>query len=284
MKPIAYRATLVNILGNTFLFVIKLWAALVSGSMALLSDAFNSLTDMVSSVAVFICVRISGKEADEGHPFGHKRAEPIAGLIIAVLAGILGFEVIRASVERILSGGDNVVINAAVLSVPVITVVLKGVMAAYFKRVGRAVRSPAIMASSVDSLLDVVVAIAALIGIVGVRLGYPWLDPAAGLVISLWIIYTGYTIGMENIDYLMGKAPPEELLQEIKAAATGIDGVKDINTVRAHYVGHFIHVEIHVEVAKYLSTYDSHSIGEAVGDAIEALASIEKAFVHIDPV
>ncbi|MFQ5466145.1 MAG: cation diffusion facilitator family transporter, partial [Thermodesulfobacteriota bacterium] len=93
MNPVAFRATLLNIIGNTVLFAIKLAAGILSGSIALISDSINSLNDIASSIATFICVRISGKQADEGHPFGHSRAEPIAGLIIAVLAGILGFEV-----------------------------------------------------------------------------------------------------------------------------------------------------------------------------------------------
>ncbi len=284
MNPTAFRATLLNILGNAFLFVIKLWAALISGSIALLSDAFNSLTDIASSIAVFICVKVSDKGADEGHPFGHSRAEPVSGIIIAVLAGILGFEVIRTGVTRLFTEEAVVVIGTFALCVPVITVVLKGFMAWHFKRVGREVNSPGITASAVDSLCDVLVALAALTGIVGARLGYPFLDPAAGLVIGLWIIYTGYSIGMENIDYLMGSAPPPDLTEEIKRAALSVPGVKNINTVRAHYVGHFIHVEIHIGVPKHLSTYDSHEIGKEVERRVEKIKAIEKSFVHIDPV
>ncbi|MBI5598641.1 MAG: cation transporter [Deltaproteobacteria bacterium] len=279
----AFAATVVNILGNAFLFALKIWVALLSGSIALLSEAFNSLTDIVSSIAVFICVGISDKEADEGHPFGHSRAEPVAGIVIAVFAGILGFEVIRASLHRLLSGGE-VTASTLALSVPVITFFVKGGMSFYFRRVGRAVMSPAITASSVDSLSDVFVAIAALIGIAGVRAGYPFMDPIAGLIISLWIIYTGYRIGIENIDYLMGSSPPQALVDEIKRAAINIKGVRNINTVRAHYVGHFIHVEIHVEVPKELPTLNSHEIGKRVERALEDIRAIEKAFVHIDPV
>ncbi len=284
MNPIAYRASLVNILGNTLLFAMKLWVALLSGSIALLSDAFNSLTDIVSSVAVFICVRISNREADEGHPFGHSRAEPIAGLIVAILAGILGFEVIRASVDRLFSPVDGVVVGSVVIIVPLVTIVAKGVMAWYFKWAGRVANSPAIKASALDSLCDVFVSLAALVGIVGVILGYPALDPIAGLVISLWIIYTGYRIGLENIDYLMGKSPEPDMLNEIKLAAIGVPGVHDVTMVRAHYVGPFIHVEIHIELPKYLSTFDAHEISNEVEKTIGEIKAIEKAFVHINPV
>ena len=285
MNPIARRATILNIVGNTGLFLLKVSAGLMSGSIALISDSLNSLTDMLSSVAVFICVRISSKKADEDHPFGHSRAEPIAGLMVAILAGILGFELIRSAIERLIhDGGVEVVVNSFTLAAPLITIVVKFFMARYFKKTANAVRSPAIMASAVDSLLDVFVSIAALVGILGVMLGYPFLDPLAALVISVWIIYTGYKIGLENIDYLMGKAPDESLMLEIRKVALHVDGVQDINTVRAHYVGNFIHVEIHIEVDKKLSTELSHAIGESVEASLNRIDSLDRSFVHIDPV
>ncbi len=283
MNPTAFRAGLLNILGNTFLFIIKLWASILSGSMALASEAFNSLTDMVSSVAVLICVRISDREADEGHPFGHSRAEPVAGLLVAILAGILGFEIMKASIDRLFNG-TTVTVGTFTLLVPVITIVMKAVMAWHFRKAGKEANSPAITASYVDSLCDIMVALAALAGILGVWFGYPFLDPVASLPISLWVIYTGYRIGMENIDYLIGKAPGPALLEEIKSAARGVTGVKTINTVRAHHVGPFIHVEIHIEVDKNLSTFDSHAIGKEVEHSVEGIRAIEKSFIHIDPV
>lgn len=283
MNPVAFRATLLNIAGNTALFALKLVAGLLSGSIAIISDALNSLNDIAASISTFICVKISDKRADEGHPFGHSRAEPIAGLIIAVLAGILGFEVIRTSVERLL-GESKVEVTLFTLAVPVVTMVAKGLMGLHFRRVARASGSPALGATSLDSFMDVFVALAALVGIIGVEAGYPLFDPLAGLVISVWIMYTGYMIGMENIAYLMGQAPSGEMMGKIKAAAMRVPEVKAINTARAHYVGNFIHVEIHVEVDKFLPTIESHAIGKKVEREIEGIRSIEKAFVHIDPV
>lgn len=283
MNPIAKKATLINIGGNTALFGLKITAGLLSGSIALISDALNSLSDIASSISTFVLVKIADKEADEGHPFGHRRAEPIAGLILAIFAGILGFEVIRSSFERLYS---DVKVEAGLFTilVPVITIVTKLLMAQHFKKVGRMFNSPALMATSVDSMMDVFVSVAALIGIGGVMFGYWYLDPLAGFVISLWIIYAGYRIGLDNIAYLMGEAPPTEMMKEIRSAAINVRGVKAINTVRAHFVGNFIHVEIHIEVDKDMPTFDSHAIGKAVEKQVESIGAIEKAFVHIDPV
>jgi cation diffusion facilitator family transporter len=280
---IAFRATVIGLAGNIFLFAIKLIAGIISGSLALLSDAINSFTDIAASLAIFICVRVSDKEADEGHPFGHHRAEPIAGLIVAVLAAVLGFEIIRVSVERLISD-DAISIGPLVLIVPLITMLAQGIMAWHFKRVGDSVNSPAIRASAFDSLNDIFVSFAVLIGILGARQGYPIMDAIAGFLVSLWIIYTGYKIGVENIDYLMGRSPDRAFIELIKNAAKDTQGVKSLNKIRAHYVGNFIHVEMHIAVDKNLSTVESHAIGEDVEKRIEKFDAIEKAFVHIDPV
>lgn len=283
MNPIAFRATMLNIIGNAGLLAMKLTAGILTGSIALISDAINSFNDVAASISTFICVYISDKQADEGHPFGHSRAEPIAGLIIAVLAGILGFEVIREAVSRIIEGTSPEV-GPYVLLVPIATMAAKGGMFLYFRRVGRMFRSPAINATAFDSLMDVAVAFAALIGLAGTFFGHAWLDPAAGLLISVWIMYTGYRIGMDNIDYLMGRSPDPWLLKQIKEAALDVPGVEGLGSVKAHYVGPFIHVEIQIRVDKGLPTEESHAIGEEVSNRVESISTIEKSFVHIDPV
>ena len=282
MESRAHKANLINILGNTLLFLIKIVAGLLSGSIALLSDAINSLNDIAASFATYICMKVSAKSADAEHPFGHARAEPIAGIVIAILAGILGFEMIRESVSRFIVPHETD-IGLFALSVPVITVVVKTVMARYFLSVGEEINSPALLATATDSKMDVIVSIAAFLGIIGARIGYPVLDPVAGIVISLWIIFTGYKIGTENIDYLMGRAPDIEIIDQIKKLAEGADGVVGSNTLRAHYVGSFIHVEIHIEVDGNLSTHASHTICENVRRTLIAIPQVDEAFIHIDP-
>lgn len=279
----ALTASIINIFSNCFLFSIKLWAAVISGSVALLSDAFNSLTDMIASVAIFVCVKISEEEADEGHPFGHTRAEPIAGLIVAVLAGILGFEVMRTSVVKYLSG-DTAVIGMSAFVVLLITMVVKAISSFLFFSVAERTKSPAIKATAMDSLMDVFVSGAAFIGILGVYFGYAFLDPLAGFLISFWIIYTGYSIGVENIDYLMGSAPPETMTEDIRLASMSIGGVKGVSSVRAHYVGPVIHVEVYIDVSKSLSTGDSNVILRKVEKEVESISAIQKAFIQINPI
>ncbi len=281
-KHPAHRATIIGLCGNTFLFVIKLIVALKSGSLIILSEAMDSFTDIAASIAVYISVKVSAKKADEGHPFGHHRAEPISGLIVAVIAAMAGMELIHMSITRLISG-EPVSFGIAPLLVLVVTIGTKFSMKQYLESAGRKANSPALLASARDCKNDVLVAFGALMGMTGAYYGYYLLDPILGIVVSLWIIRTGYSIGVENIDYLMGKKASEELIEELKKKALEIPGVRGLNEVKTHYVGNYVHVEIHINVDGETSTTESHRIGKEVQRALESLESIDKAFVHIDP-
>jgi cation diffusion facilitator family transporter len=276
------KITLLGIIVNALLFVAKLIVGYLSNSLAVMSDALNSLTDVISSIAIFIAVKVSSKNADEGHPFGHQRAEPIAGLIVAIMAGILGFEVIKTAIEKLITQ-EKELISLSAIYVLIFTALIKLGFSYYFIKTGKQMNSPAIVASGIDSRNDVFVSITALIGVVCSLAGYIYFDEIAAIAISFFIFQTGYKIGMENIDYLMGKAPPQKYIALITQTAQTIEGVKGLNDVLAHYVGNFIHIEIHIEVDKNLSTEQSHAIGKKVQHALEGIPVVDKAFIHIDP-
>lgn len=274
-------ATIIMIFSNIFLFAIKITAGVISNSLAVISDAINSVTDIISSIVIFFAVKASSKQADEGHPFGHHRAEPIAGLIVAIFAGILGFEMLHTSAFNLIKTREYK-IGPYTIIVLLISIGMKCIMSVYFKKTGRAIRSPALLASSVDSRNDVYVSSTALIGVISGYFGLPQIDNGMAILISFWIIYSGYKIGAENIDYLMGKQPESAIMEEIKRKAEGVSGVIGIHDVRAHYVGNYIHVEIHITLDQHLTLTKAHEIGKNVQKAVENIESIHKAFVHID--
>jgi cation diffusion facilitator family transporter len=282
MKTEARKATIIGIIGNAILFILKITVGLIYNSIAVISDAVNSFTDIVASIIVFISVKVSGKAADKKHPFGHHRAEPIAGLIVAILTGILGFEVIKVAFERLISG-TGFVRGVAPIIVMAFTLVLKSFMYGYCIRIGRKLKSTAILASAADHRNDVVISSAALIGVFGAYIGFGFLDASVALVIGVWIIYAGYKIGMDNLKFLIGESASDELMEKIRKIACEIRGVKGVNDVRAHYVGVLLHVEVHIEVDKRITIYRAHTIGKKVQRALEK-GEIERAFVHIDPV
>lgn len=276
------KASVIGIIANITLFIFKIIIGLLSNSIAMISEALNSFMDIVTSFITFFSVKIGAKEADDSHPFGHKRAEPIAGLIISIFAAILGIEVIRAAIGRMIDK-EAVVMQGTAIAVLAFTMIIKALMAFYFKRVGREERNPAIFATAIDCRNDVLVAFCAIAGIAGTKFGYPFLDPAAALFVAAWILISAYKIGKENIDYLVGKAPPKSVILMIEDHARKVKGVKNAHHIRAHYVGNALHVELHIVVKKDLTTTKAHSICENVQKAVESLEIVDRAFVHVEP-
>lgn len=277
------KVTIQGIIFNTILFCIKLMGAVLSNSLALLSDSFNSLTDIMSSIAIFFAVRISAKMADSDHPFGHRRAEPIAGLMVAILAAILGFEVIKNAFQGFFET-KILEINILIFCIVLGSMALKLYMYILFRREGMRTKSPALLASSVDYRNDILVSFSVLIGNIFGYTGYHFVDNIVAFFIGAFIVYSGYKIGVENIDFLMGKRPGDEIIDRIKDGARTVDGVIDVNDVKAHYLGNFIQVEIHIEVDKKLRTQKSHKIAKDVQHLLEGDEYIDYAFVHVDPV
>lgn len=277
------KLTILGIILNTVLFVTKLGGGIYSGSLALLSDSFNSFTDIVSSIAIFIAVRLSSRKADSDHPFGHHRAEPLAGILVAILAAILGFQIIKDSFASFFVP-KRIIINIYVAGIVVFSIVVKLFMFVVFRIRGKRTKSPALMASSVDYRNDLLISFSVLIGNILVLYGYRLADSVVAMSIGVFIIYSGLKIGLENMEFLMGKRPPEEIIERIKSLALKVPGVIGLNEVRAHYIGNFIHVEVHIEVDKNLLTEESHNIAKKVQYSIQSEDLVDYAFVHVDPV
>lgn len=268
---------------NGFLFVFKLVVGIISNSIAIISEAINSLSDILTSIAIKISIKISHKKADEDHNYGHHAAQPLAAMILAIVAGVVGITVIKESILRIIEPQiyDYITLPSIVLG---ITIILKSFMYFYFRRTHKNYGSLALKAASVDAINDVLASIVALIGIITSYLGYKIFDGIAGLVISFFIIKSGYDVAKENIDYLMGRAANSEVLEDIKKAALSVDGVKDMHDLKSHYIGDTYHIEIHIEVDKNLTTEVSHRLGNEVKTEIMKIKSVSEVFVHIDPV
>lgn len=284
MAKILKRAANLSLAANIFLFIIKTIAGIISNSIAVISDAINSLTDIVSSAAIMYSVKVSLKKPDDDHQFGHNAAQPIAVFVIALFTAIVAINLIQASISRILNPNERHEINALVYSILIVTIAVKLIMSRYQSKVGKTYRSPGLKASAVDSLNDVLASSLSIVGVIGVQIGLPYVDGIAGILISFFILKSGYEIAKENIDYLMGKAADDQLILELANRAMNIEGVIGMNDLRSHYVGNKFHIEIHIEVDKHMTTEHSHEVGKEVQQALESIEEIQKAFVHIDPV
>lgn len=283
MKNIKKRAMNAGLIGNILLFISKLIVGIVSNSIAIISDAFNSLTDIINSVVLFICVKVGSKTADKEHPFGHYRSEPIGSLIVAVLTVVLGVEITRIAIMRFITKA------APIFSIPILlilvgTIAIKSGLYLYTKDVWKKTKSNALFAFMIDHRNDVIVSFGAIVGFIGVYYNYTFLDPLAAMFIGVWIMKSGMTIGIKNTKYLMGESPEPELIGKISKTVLKVEGVKSIQKIRAHYVGVLLQAEIHIRIDRSISAYSLHTIVTNVRDAVERLREVDKAFVHADPI
>ncbi len=183
----------------------------------------------------------------------------------------------------ILSGDITTTTSYLAVGVLVGTGVVKYALYRYCLRIGDAVNSPAVVAAGLDNRNDILTAMAALIGVLGARIGLPVLDPIAAGVVSFGILYTGWEIVRDNVDYLVGRAPPEDLRATIVQRALSHPEVEGVHDVVAHYVGPEIDVSMHIEVEGDRTLIEAHDIETAVMNAIQDIPKVDDVFVHIDP-
>jgi cation diffusion facilitator family transporter len=228
-------------------------------------------------------LHLSRQPADQSHPHGHSRIEPLVSAVIGVAMGIAGAQVIRRAINELTTGEAAVFHWGFPAAVLVGGAVAKLVMYWLVRRMGDRARSPAIRAFATDNLTDVFSSTSALLGVAAAHYLHPLADPVAGIIVSLWIFRNALGILVENVGYLTGRAPSEELLAEIHQAACGVPGVVDVHRVVASYVGPDVQVDMHVDVDGGLPLRRAHDISEQVRIAVEGLDEVDQAFVHLEP-
>lgn len=281
--PHAQRITVVSIIINATLFLLKLVAGMYAGSLAIMADATNSLLDTMYSIGVYWSVGESHKRADKGHPFGHGRAEPMVAFGVSVLMAIAAFEFLRSGIFNLIKGSGGQTINTVVVAALIISIVAKIFLSTEAYHAGKRNRSPALLATAADSRNDILITFTALAGLVFATAGFPYFDDIAALIISLFLFWQAYKLGKSNLDYLLGAALSKELELKIRAIATTVRGVRGLHLIRAHYVGNYVHAEIHILVNPRISTGASHTIAMTVQHDVERLKEVNKAFVHVEP-
>lgn len=261
------------------LMTLKFWAWTASRSLAILSDALNSMLDIFSYGTLAISVRIQDLEPDNEHPFGHRRAEPLASMLIAVLATLLGFNLVKDGILGLISPPELSSAPVA-LVVMIIAISTKIAMVVAYRIAWKQTNSLALHASLVDSRNDI---LATSVALFGYAVGGKW-DALAAIGIGVWVIISGIRIGVCNLDYLMGRAPAQNILEHMRQTALEIPGVEGVHDVIAHYVGDRIHVEVHAEVSEQLDIQAAHDIETELRLRLEKLPEVGRAFIHLDPV
>lgn len=271
-----------SIFCNILLFIIKCFLGIVSHSIALLADAFHTLMDVATSSIVILGFNLSMKPADAEHPFGHGRAETIASLTISFLIGVVGFEFLKSSIERIFNQ-QEVIVTSATIGILVLTIIIKEIMAKVSHEMGDLIDSDALKGDAVHHHSDVLSSILVVIGLAGSKMNMPWLDSLMGVGVSGFILYTGYGLAKSAIDELLGRPPSKELVDQIKSGAISVKGVIDVHDVIVHQYGNRKFISLHVEVGMEHAAEDLHQIAENVERKI-SLSTRADVVTHIDPV
>lgn len=285
-EKVAVRASIVSIFGNLVLTVIKLLAGFFSHSGAMVSDAVHSASDVFSSIVVIIGVRISSKESDKEHPYGHERLECVAAIVLATILSITGLGIGYSALKNLISGDYNnlMVPGIFALCVAGISIVSKEAMFWYTRFYAKKIESSALMADAWHHRSDALSSVGALIGIAGARMGFLIADSIASLVICLFIEKAAYEIFMDAVGKMVDQACDEETERAIRTLALQQEGVQGIDLLLTRMFGNKIYVDIEIAVDESVSLREAHEIAERVHDTIEAnYPKVKHIMVHVNP-
>lgn len=283
----ANRVSLVSIIVNLLLSVFKLMAGIIAKSGAMVSDAVHSASDVFSTIVVLIGIRVSSKDADEEHPYGHERMECVAAILLATILLLTGLSIGYSALRTILSG------NYAELEIPgilaliaaIVSIVVKEAMFWYTKIAATRIDSAALMADAWHHRSDALSSVGALIGIGGAKLGYPVLEPIASFVICLFVLKATYDIFKDAIDKMVDKSCDEQFQNEIKELVKSQEGVCDVDLLQTRLFGNKIYVDIEISADGNMTLTKAHDIAENIHTLLETTyPKIKHIMVHVNPV
>lgn len=281
----AVKVSLVSIIGNAMLTVFKLLAGILAHSGAMISDAVHSASDIFSSIIVIIGVKLSAKESDKDHPYGHERFECVAAIVLAVILLVTGLFIGHTAIEQIKVPAPTAVIPGVLaLVAAVVSIGTKEGMYWYTRFYAKRLDSGALMADAWHHRSDALSSVGALFGILAARLGFPVFDSIASLVICLFIMKAAYDIFKDAISKMVDHACSVELEQDIYECAAKKDGVLGVDKIRTRVFGSRVYVDIEIRADGNKSLFDAHEIAQTVHDAIESqFPNVKHIMVHVNP-
>ena len=276
-------AGIVGILSNTLLCIMKIIVGLVSGSIAIVADAVNNLADAASSLITLIGFKLASMPEDKKHPYGHARIEYLAGLLVSVIIIIAGFELAKSSVSKIISPSPTE-FSAAVVIVLLLAIVIKVWQARFNISAGKKIDSLTLIATGADSRNDVIATGAVLFSLLVGHFTHLQIDGVTGLLVALFIIWSGISLVRETVSPLLGEAPDPALVKNIEQMASSYDGVLGIHDLVVHNYGPGkIFASLHIEVDGSVDVMVSHDLIDNIERDIAQKLKINIT-VHMDPI
>lgn len=286
-EQIAMRVSRNSILVNILLSLTKLIAGFAGHSSAMISDAVHSASDVFSTIVVMIGVKISNRESDKNHQYGHERLESVASLLLAAVLAATGLGIGYSGIRTIISGTEGVGIAVPTmlpLIAAVVSIAVKEAMYWYTMRAAVAINSGALKADAWHHRSDALSSIGSFIGIFGAKLGYPILDSIASVIICVFILKASFDIFRDAIGKMTDEACDDKMVEAIKGVAKRQQGVMQLDDIKTRMFGNKAYVDIEISVDGEMKLREAHQIAEQVHEQVEHnFPSVKHCMVHVNP-
>lgn len=285
-RRVANRVAFITIVQNALLSIFKLIAGIFANSNAMISDAIHSASDVFSTIVVIIGVRLSSKDSDKEHPYGHERLECVAAIVLAMVLFFTGLEIGAQAVKDIVRGnyGELETPGALALVAALVSIVTKELMYWYTRHHAKKIDSSALMADAWHHRSDALSSVGALIGIGGAMLGFPVMDSVASLVIFVFIAKAAFDIFKDAMDKMVDHSCDEETEKAIYDSVKSHQEVQGIDLLQTRIFGNKIYVDIEIRVNASYTLLEAHKIAEEVHENIEQnFPKVKHIMVHVNP-
>ncbi|HAB67517.1 MAG TPA: cation transporter [Firmicutes bacterium] len=280
----ANRASIVGIVGNIFLFIIKIIVGIISNSQAMIADAMNSASDIFSSIMTYVGNKISSAPADEDHNLGHGKAEYIYSMLISIMMILLGSKILISAVNSLFKSNEYH-FTIWLIVVCIVTILVKLGLFLYTSRIGKKYKNLLVEANAKDHRNDCGITLFNLISACLSLFNVKYIDGVVGIGISLWIIYTGVKIFKDSYDILMDKVISSETKEKVMEIIKAHDDIYKINHFNATPVGYKYQISFTIFVDGNMSTFQSHEIANKLEREIEAnVDEIYLTVIHVNPI
>ena len=281
----ATRVSVVSVAGNAALSLFKLLAGVLAHSGAMISDAVHSASDVLSSFIVIVGVKLSAREADREHPYGHERFECVAAIVLAAVLAVTGLLIGWRAVQSVISGeGAKSAPGLLALVAAAVSIAVKEAMYWYTRAYAKRLRSTALMANAWHHRSDALSSVGALVGIAGARLGVGVMEPIASLVICLFILKAAYDVFRDAAGKMVDRAADAETEQRLADCVLAESEVLGIDRLQTREFGSRIYVDVEIRADGNLTLFESHEIAERVHDRIEKeFPEVKHIMVHVNP-
>lgn len=278
----------IGLAANAILAILKTSVGIIGNSPALLADGINSTSDVAYGIVVNIFMKLSGKPADKEHPYGHNRLESIAAVVVGAFVITTAISIFWASINKVyelyIGTSDFSGASQLALWIALFTICLKIWLTIWTAKIGNQTKNNVIAALAADHRNDIFSAIAATVGIIFGQLGYFWVDPLAGGVVSIIILFTGVEIIRESTADLMNTLPGKKLTEEIRDKLSDIKEVLEIEDIHGHQFGPYVVINITIGVSGDLTVAEGDKIATLVENRLTSeIDYMQRVFVHYHP-